>query len=383
MKETIFLLKEDKQLVEMAEAQYLTEDELQTLLEDYPDLISGDQIDQDNPRRWVLVCREMGVADGENAAGRWSLDHLFIDQDGIPTLIEVKRSTDTRIRREVIGQILDYAANAVSYWSVDEIKNQFEQTCQQKNKDANEVLLELLQGDQAAVANYWEVVSTNLKAGKIRLLLVADVIPREMKRIIEFLNEQMNTCTILGVEIKQFTGPNVKTLVPRVIGATTKAQSQKTARATGGERWDEERFFEYVKQKDNVHYQLYEKIYKASANIFDSISWGTGSKTASFTPKLFVNGLTFQLFAIYVYSGSSTIEIQFQYLKSRKPFDDIEKRNQLQDKLNSTLNANFGNAEQRPNIKVEVFDAPGVLSAFFEVVRWFIEEVRDYYKVNP
>ena len=31
----------------------------------------------------------------------------------MPTLVEVKRSSDTRIRREVVGQMLHYAANAV------------------------------------------------------------------------------------------------------------------------------------------------------------------------------------------------------------------------------------------------------------------------------
>jgi hypothetical protein len=33
------------------------------------------------------------------------------DQNAVPTLVEVKRSSDTRIRREVVGQMLDYAAN--------------------------------------------------------------------------------------------------------------------------------------------------------------------------------------------------------------------------------------------------------------------------------
>src|ERR1700748_3872978 len=114
MAETIFLLNKDGELVEMTESYYLTEFDFQKLLADYPKLISGDQIDKDNPRRWLLVSREMGVADSMVSGNRWSLDHLFIDQDGIPTLIEVKRSSDTRIRREVIGQILDYAANAIS-----------------------------------------------------------------------------------------------------------------------------------------------------------------------------------------------------------------------------------------------------------------------------
>jgi len=57
----------------------------------------------------------MSIPDREDGSGRWSLDHLFLDQDSIPTLVEVKRSSDTRIRREVVGQILDYAANALVY----------------------------------------------------------------------------------------------------------------------------------------------------------------------------------------------------------------------------------------------------------------------------
>src|ERR1035437_9301651 len=98
----------------MTEAPFAKEDFLQELVEKYPDLLAGDQMDSTESRRWLLVARELGVPDDEGAADRWSLDHLFLDQDGIPTLVEVKRSSDTRIRREVVGQMLDYAANAVS-----------------------------------------------------------------------------------------------------------------------------------------------------------------------------------------------------------------------------------------------------------------------------
>jgi hypothetical protein len=58
------------------------------------------------------------VPDSETGGGRWALYRLFIDQDGIFTIVEEKRSTDTRIRREVIGQMQDYAANAVAYWPI-------------------------------------------------------------------------------------------------------------------------------------------------------------------------------------------------------------------------------------------------------------------------
>ncbi|MBS1252773.1 MAG: hypothetical protein MAG451_01815 [Anaerolineales bacterium] len=111
----IYLLQEDGTLQSLSEQPYGSEDLLQMLLEKYPDLLAGDQIDESEPRRWLLVSREAGVPSEEDGYDQWSLDHLFLDQDGIPTLVEVKRSSDTRIRREVVGQMLDYAANAVVY----------------------------------------------------------------------------------------------------------------------------------------------------------------------------------------------------------------------------------------------------------------------------
>jgi hypothetical protein len=78
------------------------------LLARYPSLLAGDQIDPASPRRWVLISREQPVPDESAGAARWAIDHLFVDQDGIPTLVEVKRSTDTRIRREIVGQMLDF-----------------------------------------------------------------------------------------------------------------------------------------------------------------------------------------------------------------------------------------------------------------------------------
>ncbi|MFJ6899548.1 hypothetical protein [Streptomyces hokutonensis] len=71
------------------------------------------------PLRLVLASRATGAPTSTDSAPAYWLDHLFADADadGVPTLVEVKRATDTRIRREVVGQMLDYAANAARYWS--------------------------------------------------------------------------------------------------------------------------------------------------------------------------------------------------------------------------------------------------------------------------
>src|SRR5215472_6845961 len=125
---------------------------------------AGDQIDSAEPRRWLFVARELGVPDQEGGTTRWAVDHLFLDQDAIPTLIEVKRSSDTRIRREVVGQMLDYAANAVVYWPVEAIRARFEEGCRQRGVDpAKEI--ETLLGSGGDVEGFWQRVKTNLQAG--------------------------------------------------------------------------------------------------------------------------------------------------------------------------------------------------------------------------
>ena len=102
----------------MHERPYEAEAVLQVLLADHPEILACGE-PGDEGHGWVLVRREAGVADAEGSADRWALDHLFLDADGVPTLVEVKRSSDTRARREVVAQMLDYAANATAFWKVD------------------------------------------------------------------------------------------------------------------------------------------------------------------------------------------------------------------------------------------------------------------------
>ncbi len=191
----IYALQENGSLQPMGEQPYISEDLLQTLLENYPDLLAGEQINQTSPRRWLFISREVGIPESEDGSDRWSLDHLFLDQDAVPTLIEVKRSSDTRIRREVVGQMLDYAANSVNYWPASVVREKFESTCESKGKDPDILVAELLgiePNNQNSIENFWNQVKTNLQAGKIRLIFVADIIPTELQCVVEFLNKQMD-----------------------------------------------------------------------------------------------------------------------------------------------------------------------------------------------
>jgi len=212
----------------MSETEYDLEDVLQRLLEDHPALLSGGQISPSNPRRFLLIEREAGVPRREGGRDHWNLDHLFVDQDAVPTLVEVKRSSNREIRREIVGQMLDYAANASRYWPIEQIIERFEATCRERGDKPDDELATLL-GEGEETEEFWSKVEANLRAGRIRLLFVADAIPPELQAVIEFLNEQMSTTEVLGIEVKQYLGDGVQTLVPRVIGLTATARSAKSS----------------------------------------------------------------------------------------------------------------------------------------------------------
>jgi hypothetical protein len=225
-KAKIFLVGErEDDLVPMEESDYVKEVHLQWLLVRYPDLLPGDQIAPEDPRRWLLVAREMAVpGDDEEARGRWSLDHLFLDQDGVPTFVECKRAADTRARREVVAQMLDYAANGTAYWGMDRLRQSAAETAQALDKDLDAEILALIEGEDAAdIEAYWDTVEKNLEAGRVRLLFVIDRPPKELRRLVEFLNEKMADVEVLTVEIKQYLGANgQRAVVPRALGVSAR-----------------------------------------------------------------------------------------------------------------------------------------------------------------
>ncbi len=282
MKSEIFLIKDNGELVELSQKNYDSEGLLQEILARYPKLIPGEQINELNPRKWIFISREVSIPDSESSGGRWSIDHLFLDQDGIPTLIEVKRSTDTRIRREVVGQMLDYAANASSFWSVEDIRALYEIKCSNDSLNIEETLESHLNPD-CTYEEYWEKVKKNLEVGKLRLLFVADKIPYELKKIVEFLNEEMNKIEVLAVEIKQYVGKDQKTMVPRVIGQTAKTQEKKTGSSINKRKvWNREIFLEEILSSlSSNKSDVLKTILKFCENI-GKIKWGTGSTYGSF-----------------------------------------------------------------------------------------------------
>ena len=201
--------------------------ELQNLLLKNLDLIPGDQVDPENPRRWLLVKREMIVEDPGTAEGRWSLDFLIVDQDGIPTLVECKRFRDTRARREVIGQMFDYAANASFYLSRDTLMQHLEERARERGIDIDALVASVEPAGDVSLDGFLELIENNIDQGQLRLVFFMEQSSPELRSIVAFLNSQMERTEVCLVEAKQFENGDLRVVVPTLWGYTEQARRIK------------------------------------------------------------------------------------------------------------------------------------------------------------
>lgn len=376
----IYLIQDDDRLVEMMEQAYDSEDQLQELLETYPNLLAGDDIDRATPKRWLQISREISVSPEEDFTDRWSLTHVFLDQDAIPTLVEVKRSQNSDVRQKVVGQMLEYAANVLVYWPLESIIAQFEANCRIHGRDPEQVFEEFL-GIDANEETFWQKVKTNLQAGKIRLVFVADDISPELRRMVEFINEQMDPVEVLAIEIKQYVSQDgLKTLVPRAIGQTTKAKQMKSSATRERRRWDENSFFHELKNRRGTdEAEMAKKIHNWVQNQAKSIEvqWGTGDTYGGFAAKLNLDGRkSLELFTVDI---TGSLEIYSNNYSNQPPFNSEEKWLELRDKLSSIGLAlpRDGHEFRAPSLRLSTLQDESTLKEVLKRFDWVVEEIKN------
>lgn len=252
MPRRVFQVQDDWSSSPLTEVRCKDEtNELQRLLELNLDLLPGDQINEENPRRWLLVRREMPVEDPNSGDARWSVDHFLVDQDAMPTLVECKRSLDPAARRQVVGQMLEYAANAHYYWTREQLREYAEQTAAKQGHTLEDALRSLGIDEPENTDGFFDRVVENLREGQLRLVFFIEDAPYELKSIVDFLNRQTERTEILIVEARQFESDGVHIVVPTVFGYTEQARRVKRSVATQSQtrrKWTEEAFFAELSQ---------------------------------------------------------------------------------------------------------------------------------------
>lgn len=247
----LFVIKEAKNLEELKPESYSTshplikkkgESFLQELIADNPDkLIPWDHIvaREDKDPAVIVIKTEAGVTKG-------SIDVLLLGNDGVPTIVEAKLSENTReIRRMMIAQAIEYAAQLYSEWDSDRMRSEGEKYWRMKyDKDFLEEISNKfnMQSDD----EFWKSVNANIKEGKTRVLYACDEIPKEVRQIIEFLNK-FSEFDVYGLEVKLHTRGTEILLTTDLIGPTAAEKARKEKESTDPKYnklkiWTEEEF---------------------------------------------------------------------------------------------------------------------------------------------
>lgn len=150
---------------------------LQRLLFENPNLLPVDEIEPAfSPL--IPVCEELQTPAGP-------LDILFFNPKGMLTLVECKLWRNPEARREVVGQILDYAKE-LSKWGYGDLEEAVRKAS--KNEIPNLFAHANSESEDMEEELFVDTVSRNLKKGRFLVLIVGDGIKESVESISEFLN---------------------------------------------------------------------------------------------------------------------------------------------------------------------------------------------------
>ena len=200
----------DSKWVALSDMGYPLEDDLQLLLsEGSAELVPVDPAAGD---AHVVFAREVPTISGP-------IDLVGIGSSGSITIMECKLAKSHQIKREVVGQVLDYAA---ALWEIEPAK--FTAAFARKaGSDPFEALREKLNGadppwDEEACRSE---VARRLQEGDFRLLIAVDRIDPELRRIIKFVNSRGSGAShlqLVALAFPRFAEGTTQVIVPETYG---------------------------------------------------------------------------------------------------------------------------------------------------------------------
>ena len=191
-----------------------SEDWLQQLLHEHPELLPVNLVDERVQEPLVPLAREVTTAAGY-------IDNLLISPNGYPVIVETKLWRNPEARRKVVAQLLDYAAQART-WSYNELESIW-----QKDPVNTESLWSFVKPPDYDNESDWiDLVSENLRLGRFSLLIVGDGIRTEARQLGEVVSGHPDFQFRLGfVELRLYELSESQTLVlPSCIARTVEIE---------------------------------------------------------------------------------------------------------------------------------------------------------------
>ncbi|MDP3062855.1 MAG: hypothetical protein Q8O40_06560 [Chloroflexota bacterium] len=254
---------------------------LQKLLERDPSIIPMDDIRGDT-EGLVFAVPEFPLPNNQ------SIDLLAFSGTGEIAIIECKRASNPEVKREVIGQTLEYAASLwhMSYEDLDA-------RISGKNKQSLAETIKELAPDFEEVA-FRARVKEVLETGAFVLVIVVDQMNDDLRNTIQYLNAcSASAFSIHALEMQVFLGDGVEVAVPELYGQAVRPRAHR-------ERWDFEKFKNAISQhSDGKLTEAACRLYDWSTKAADRVYWGTGRQYGSFTFHYVKGGRTISVFSVY------------------------------------------------------------------------------------
>lgn len=279
----VYEIKEDGKTEVFRRLQCANEDkDLQRLLELNLDLLPMAQLGMRGSAGWLLIKREMPVPSPETGENTWSLDFLLADDKAIPTLVECKRFSNTQARREIVGQLFEYAANGRSYWTKKDLLERAEESA----GGAEMLRMKVEQFSSMSLEDYFEQLTANLKSSTMRLIFFLENSSNELRSVVEFLSEQFTDLEIFLVEAQQYERAGLRIVVPRVFGYTEESrvvrkEGRAAAKSISSKVEGENGFWEALEVgaltlEEKVRMRSFLEVAKETSGC--EVSWGRGPR---------------------------------------------------------------------------------------------------------
>jgi hypothetical protein len=141
------------------------------------------------------------------------IDNLYISPNGYLTIVETKLWRNPEAKREVVGQIIDYAKELTN-WNFtklnDGVKNS-SQLCNNNSKGIIELIKDFENIEEHEEYKIIDNIERNLKRGRFLLLIVGDGIRESVEEMVDFLSNTPQIQFTLGlVELQFYKNPNVE-----------------------------------------------------------------------------------------------------------------------------------------------------------------------------
>ena len=320
------------------ESGYVSEDHLQAMIDEFPELLPGVSPDS-------YVCREFSTDSGP-------IDNLIINaKDGSLTLVECKLAKNPEVRRKILGQIIDYAAS-LSRLDFDEFH--------QRWKDRGGVDLTAIETAKGPLSL---AVTSNLETARFTLLLAVDEINEPLKQMVEYIQDKTDSSTRVAlIELARHITGDVEILIPQTYGYEA-LKSQTVARAER-EPWSKDEYVAWLLANEPTSVALFESLMNTLEN--RGFVWGgTNSITPSGaicvkTSKGYRYPLVFHTFS------DATVEVRFTDYKKESFVEMMLELFDGTDVINrEAIRANGYRA--KPKIDVARFNEEYVVAALIYV----------------